>query len=173
MSDNSPYTPPTATVADAATEFGDISIFTTNGRLGRMRYIAYAFALALLGQLLIGLMGGMGAVMQSETGGTLSVIGIAVVYIAVIVVSIMLAVQRLHDLDKTGWLYLLMLVPILNLIFGLYMLFAPGTDGSNRYGNPPPPNTLGVKIAAWLLIIIFVGSIVAAIAIPALVGNAQ
>lgn len=173
MSDNSPYTPPSAAVADAATEFGELSVFSVNGRLGRLRYLAYGFAIALVGQVLIGLMGGMGAVMQNEAGSALSIIGMVVVYIAIVAISVMLAVQRLHDLDKTGWLYLLILVPILNIIFGLYMLFAPGSQSANRYGNPPPPNSTGVVIAAWLLIIVFVGGIVAAIAIPAFVGNVQ
>jgi len=167
MSENSPYTPPAAAVADAASDFGELSVFSMNGRLGRLRYLAYGFGVALIGQILLAMMGGMGAALQSETGGILSLVGIAVVYIAMIVISIMLAVQRLHDLDKTGWLYLLILVPLVNIIFGLYMLFARGTQGTNRYGNPPPPNSTGVVIAAWLLIFVFVGGIVAAITIPA------
>lgn len=166
MSENSPYTPPSAAVADAATEFGEVSIFSISGRLGRVRYLTYGFVVALVGQVLLGLMGGMGVAMGEETGA-LSLIGIGLVYIAMIVISVMIAVQRLHDLDKTGWLYLLFLVPIVNIIFGLYVLFAPGTQGTNRFGNPPPPNSTGVVIAMWLLIIIFVGGIVAAITIPA------
>ena len=173
MSENSPYTPPAAAVADATTEFGDLNVFSIAGRLGRLRYLAYGFGIALVGQLLLAMMGGMGAALQNETGSALSMVGIGVVYIAMIVVGIMLAVQRLHDLDKTGWLYLLILVPIVNIIFGLYMLFAPGSQDANRYGNPPPPNTTGVTIAAWLLVIVFVGGIVAAIAIPAFYGNVQ
>jgi uncharacterized membrane protein YhaH (DUF805 family) len=167
MSENSPYTPPTAAVADAATEFGELSVFSMQGRLGRLRYLAYGFGIAFFGQILLAMMGGMGAALQSEAGSALSLVGIAIVYIAMIVISIMLAVQRLHDMDKTGWLYLLILVPIVNIIFGLYMLFAPGTQSANRYGNPPPPNTAGVVIAAWLLVFVFVGGIVAAISIPA------
>lgn len=168
MSENSPYTPPSAAVADAAVGFGDIRIFSLSGRLGRVRYLAYGFVVALVGQVLLGLTGGIGMTLsETESISTLSLIGMGVVYIAMIAVSVMIAVQRLHDLDKTGWLYLLFLVPIVNIIFGLYVLFAPGTQGANRYGNPPPPNSTGVVIAMWLLIIVFVGGILAAIAIPA------
>ncbi len=167
MSEHSPYAPPAANVADAAIEFGELSVFSMKGRLGRLRYLAYGFGVALVGQLLLAMMGGMGAALQSDTGNIMSLVGIGVVYIAMTVISIMLAVQRLHDLDKTGWLYLLILVPLVNIIFGLYMLFARGTQTTNRFGNPPPPNTTGVVIAAWLLIFVFVGGIVAAITIPA------
>ena len=43
-----------------------------------------------------------------------------------------LAVKRLHDLDKPGWHYVC--VPLLAT---LYLVFARGSDGPNRYGYPP------------------------------------
>jgi hypothetical protein len=46
-------------------------------------------------------------------------------------------VKRLHDVDKSGWFLLLALIPIVNFILGLYMLFADGTVGPNRYGADP------------------------------------
>ena len=46
-------------------------------------------------------------------------------------------------------------------------LFKGGTQGENNYGNPPPPNTTGVKILALLLPIIALIGIAAAIALPA------
>ena len=170
MSENSPYTPPNAAVADVASEFGEIKIFSTEGRLGRMRYIAYAMGFAILGQILASLMDGIAALMHSEADPFVSMTGIAIVFIAMIVISVILAVQRLHDLDKTGWLYLLILVPILNFIFALYMMLAPGSSGANRYGNPPPPNSTGIVIVGWIMIVLFIISIIgifAAIAIPA------
>jgi hypothetical protein len=56
-----------------------------------------------------------------------------------------------------------MIVPLVNLIF----LVMPGTDGPNRFGGRTPPNSAGVLIAAWLVPLLFVGGILAAIAIPA------
>ena len=32
----------------------------------------------------------------------------------------------------------------------LFWMLKPGTEGGNRFGAPPPPNTLGVKILGWL-----------------------
>lgn len=36
-------------------------------------------------------------------------------------------VKRLHDVDKSGWLVILLLIPIVNFILGLYMLLVDGT----------------------------------------------
>lgn len=49
----------------------------------------------------------------------------------------LLDIRRLHDLDKSGWLVLIMLIPIINLLFIVYLLVAKGTTGPNRFGNDP------------------------------------
>ena len=49
----------------------------------------------------------------------------------------LLVIRRLHDLDKSGWFYLTMLIPIINLLFIVYLLVAKGTTGPNRYGSDP------------------------------------
>lgn len=54
-----------------------------------------------------------------------------------IVVTSSFIVRRCHDLDKSGWWCLLTLVPIVNFIFLIYLLFAKGTDGWNQYGPEP------------------------------------
>ncbi len=45
-------------------------------------------------------------------------------------------VRRLHDVNQSGLLTLLIFVPFVNLLLFLYLLFAPGTQGPNKYGNP-------------------------------------
>ena len=44
-------------------------------------------------------------------------------------------IKRLHDVDKSGWWALIMLIPLVNLCLGIYLLFAKGTEGSNRFGE--------------------------------------
>jgi hypothetical protein len=59
---------------------------------------------------------------------------------------------------------LLMIIPFVAFIW----LFKAGTQGANRFGAPPPPNTTGVKILGYsfpVLIVLF--GILAAIALPA------
>jgi len=42
-------------------------------------------------------------------------------------------VKRLHDIDKSGWYALYILIPFLGIFFLFYLLFSKGTDGENRY----------------------------------------
>lgn len=46
-------------------------------------------------------------------------------------------VRRCHDLGWSGWWILLRLIPIVGLIQGLWLLFAPGEEGENEYGAQP------------------------------------
>lgn len=43
-------------------------------------------------------------------------------------------VRRLHDLNKSGWLCLLVFVPLVNVILGIILLFKPGSHDVNRFG---------------------------------------
>jgi uncharacterized membrane protein YhaH (DUF805 family) len=90
----------------------------------------------------------------------------AVVYIALIVVWIMFAKRRLNDLNRNGWWLLLAFVPFANFLLTIYMMFFPGTDGDNDYGAVPVENTLGVQILAWLMPVLMIVGIVAAVLIP-------
>ncbi len=53
--------------------------------------------------------------------------------------NLAVAVRRLHDQDKSGWLLLLVLIPVLGW-FALFVLMClDGTRGPNRFG-PDPKN---------------------------------
>jgi hypothetical protein len=87
-----------------------------------------------------------------------------IVWIPTLAVLFLLYIQRAHDMDWSGWASLLFLIPLVNLIF----VFKAGTQGVNRFGAPPPPNGIWVKIGAFVIFgIFFLGGILAAIAIPA------
>ena len=45
-------------------------------------------------------------------------------------------VKRLHDLDQSPWLLLLMAIPVINTGLVIYLLFWKGTSGRNQYGEP-------------------------------------
>ena len=147
-----PYAKPNAAVAEAGGQYQEVRVFATSGRIGRVRYIAYGMGIYLL-------FGILGALLSFVIGQA----GMVIAWIAITVVGFMLTIQRCHDFNTTGWLSILMLIPLVNLIFW----FIPGTDGSNDYGAKTPPNGTGVIIAALIIPIIFVIGIVAAVALPA------
>ena len=63
-----------------------------------------------------------------------------VVYaIAVFVPSIAVAIRRLHDTDKSGWMLLLGLIPFVGFIILLVFYIQEGTAGPNKYGAGPEP----------------------------------
>ena len=144
------------------------NVFSFHGRIGRLRYLGYCFAATLVGYLLLvpgGLLlaAGEGKPLLQGVGALL----VGVAYIGMIALTWGYMVRRLNDLDRTGWLSLLMLVPLLNLILALYLIFARGNDGANRYGPAPVANPPGMFLVALILPAIFVIGILAAVSIPA------
>ena len=71
-----------------------------------------------------------------------------------------ISIRRLHDMNRSGWLILLFLLPIVNILLGLYLLLGSGTAGVNNYGLPRE-TPVWEKILAWLMIIITVLSFLA------------
>ncbi len=90
-----------------------------NGRASRPEYWWFALFIVLAG---------FGISMISDMLGT-------VFYLATLVPSISAAARRLHDTDRSGWLQLIVLIPILGWIAIIYFLVQPGTD-TNRFGAP-------------------------------------
>ncbi|HEY9104776.1 DUF805 domain-containing protein [Chitinimonas sp.] len=135
-----------------------------SGRIGRVRYLAYCCALTLIWAVAFGIVAVIGAVLKSPV---LMGIGMVVLYIPLIVVQLGFGRRRLNDLDQSGWWLLLNFVPLANLGLAIYMLFFPGTKGSNRFGPEPVANTAGVIVLACIIpVFVFLGGILAAIAIP-------
>lgn len=146
------------------------SPLNAKGRFGRLSYLAWYFMLSVVAfvvMLVVGMIFGISAaaIGQAESGtfGGMSGVAIlifAVIYIVLIYFTIVFTIRRLHDLNKTGWLSLLFLVPLVNIVFGLYVLFAKGSQGVNNYGPQRP--TLGwEKVVGWVYIVIAVLSLVA------------
>lgn len=158
----SPYSPPKSEVSDGLPEYGELKVFTVNGRIGRVRYLGWSMALMLLGMLAYGIAAGL-MFASPIIGGILAI----PVVIAAVTVSVMIGVQRLHDIGWSGWLWLLNFIPLVGGIFAILMMVIPGTQGGNRYGAPPPPNSRGVIAMAWSGLLIPILGILAAVSIPA------
>ena len=74
---------------------------------------------------------------HSPPGFLFSTIGLI---LSILLVWILYAtyVKRLHDLGRSGWYALVVLIPFFNLLFILYLGFAPGNTGANKYGEGTP-----------------------------------
>jgi uncharacterized membrane protein YhaH (DUF805 family) len=160
MQNRNPYAAPRTNVstraADSDEEYGEIKVFSSRGRLGRVRYIAYTIGITFVFGILFGI--------AAAAAGPAAALAVTVAgYALLLLITVMLTIQRAHDFNASGWLAVLALVPLVNLMF----LVIPGTDGENRYGKRPPPNSAGAIALACLLPVIVIVGLIAAVAIPA------
>jgi uncharacterized membrane protein YhaH (DUF805 family) len=57
--------------------------------------------------------------------------------LAVLIPSLAVSVRRLHDINKSGWMILVSLIPIIGFIWLLILFIMEGTPGENQYGANP------------------------------------
>ena len=57
--------------------------------------------------------------------------------LALFLPSLSVAVRRLHDVDRSGWWFLLILIPLIGAIILLVWYCTRGTPGPNRFGPDP------------------------------------
>jgi uncharacterized membrane protein YhaH (DUF805 family) len=114
----------------------DFNPFKFSGRLGRLQYFGFAVIWAVILTVLFMAIGGS---VDPETGaggaggGLFAILSMITYGIA----TISYAVRRFHDFDKSGWWVLLNLIPFVNFVVGLVLLFAPPSPSAqeeNRYG---------------------------------------
>lgn len=67
---------------------------------------------------------------------------------AIFLPSIGIAVRRLHDINKSGWFLLLPFIPIIGLVYIIYLLAKPGDVGDNQYGSPTSYEVITAEEAA-------------------------
>ena len=163
---DNPYQTPDADVASLEQDTYQPSPFTVGGRLGRVRYLTYSLASQMLlsvPELVLALISGRGLDTLLSSEAVTSVLEDTVTIgtsIILLLYSIALGRRRLHDMGKTALMLLLYLIPVVNVIFGLYLLLAAGEKGRNRFGPAPAPNSRAEIAAAWITSGLFVGLIV-------------
>ena len=57
--------------------------------------------------------------------------------LAVVIPVVAVAVRRLHDVGKSGWMYFIVLIPIIGAIWLLVLFFTDSQVGSNKWGENP------------------------------------
>lgn len=165
-----------------------VSFFGLTTRIGRVRYLAYGVGMLLLTVptlVIAGILGGL----QLYLLGSLCLVA---AYLFMLVMSFVLGVRRLHDLDRSGWwmsisaaalffgvldiaqllpaplAWLAPLAGLAALLLFIFLLALPGTMADNRFGPAPPPNSPWTVAGAWAALgVPVLAGLIAAIAIPA------
>jgi uncharacterized membrane protein YhaH (DUF805 family) len=106
--------------------------FVYSGRIGRLQYFGFGAVwsvLVVVATLILVSGTGMGVDSTADL-----VLSLSLLWLAYAALTFSYGVRRLHDVDASGWWYLLGFVPVVNSALAAILLVAPGTDGENRYG---------------------------------------
>jgi uncharacterized membrane protein YhaH (DUF805 family) len=157
-------------------------LFSPRGRRGRLSYFLTPFVIGIPIIVLVAVIGlgfGFGelqlvAPRAERSGGDFLVVATLLILflaagLATFWISIAVAVQRLHDLNRSGWLLLVvgllgaaqgiaeaaggeesliaLAFALAGFVFSLWLLLARGTPGPNRFG-PAPTWPGGSTVAA-------------------------
>lgn len=151
---HNPYAAPQAGLDLPFAPTGQARLFSWNERIGRVRYLAYSMLgipAAILYGFAVALTFGIAKVRQyipPESSASDTVIfTIPLVFMLALVLATR---RRLHDIDVSSWWALMLLFPILQFVFLIYLLVAPGTPEANRFGAAPQPPDFGLKLGAAL-----------------------
>lgn len=142
-----PYASPKTGVDDDF-EYDATPFYKPTGRIGRLKFLAYnnIWLCAIFVYLIaiVKLIDGVGLPYQM-----VYVLASPFVFYAIFAPMI----RRLTDLGHSRWLACLYVVPYVNAIFFLYLLFAKGKVGVNQYGAPSEPSVLDIVLACMYPII--------------------
>ncbi|HEY8569164.1 DUF805 domain-containing protein, partial [Microbulbifer sp.] len=148
-----PYASPQVSDLDVGGENEEVSarIFAFSGRLGRLRFITYW----MVSTMLILLLGGIAAAVFIPVSPEAGVAIYTVFMLFSVIYGFSLYARRLHDLGHSSFLwYLMMFVPLLNLMLLIYLVFFPGNSAANRFGPRVSRNSTGVIVAFLLSIVL-------------------
>ncbi len=152
--------------------------FSPKGRFTRLSYLAWMFIVSMLYSCTLFIVAGIAAVVFMKLGGfspealtqsSLGYFALFLIFAIVLIFTIFMiciTIRRIHDLNKSGWLWLLLIIPFINIVFGIYIMCAKGTEGANKYGpqraTEQTEKLLGTIYAIFLAIfIVSYGSIAA------------
>ena len=78
----------------------------------------------------------VGTVFEGIVGETLDFLIPTFASVVLVIPSLAVSMRRLHDTGKSGWLLLLILVPIIGWIILIIFYCERGNPKQNRYGKP-------------------------------------
>ncbi|WP_299060990.1 DUF805 domain-containing protein [uncultured Polaribacter sp.] len=110
-----------------------------NGRARRKEYwmftlfhIIIIIAIMLLSFVLLG-----GENYNNEEPNPFVFIGLGIYILATFIPSLALSVRRLHDVGKSGWFYLITLIPYIGGLILFVFACKDSENGANKWGENP------------------------------------
>ncbi len=130
-----------------------------NGRMGRLEMMTSSFVLWIVAGLSLAIAIGVAllGMIILPTALVMGLFSIALigVSIAATYAGVAITARRLHDLGYSGWLMLISLIPLVNFLLSLALIFMKGKPSSNSYGQNPltnqtvKPVSLGLAIGLY------------------------
>lgn len=108
-----------------------------SGRARRAEYWWFVLFNIIIG-LALGAIDGVTGTYSSEAG--LGLLG-GLYTLAVLLPGIAVTVRRLHDTGRSGWWFLIFLVPVIGAIILLVFMVLDSKPGQNQYGANPKGTT--------------------------------
>ncbi|MBR9882066.1 MAG: DUF805 domain-containing protein [Gammaproteobacteria bacterium] len=145
-------------------------LWSTSGRIGRIQYFNRTAVPGLVVNGIILAISFTNIDIYSPSAFTTALFLLVtqlILTVSFTIYAVIQAKRRLNDLNKSGWLILLFLIPLISLIPFIMVTFIKGTDGDNRYGRIPPatgPRDFRLFFASLGLLII-VSAILVSLAI--------
>ena len=107
------------------------------GRARRKEYWLFVLANTIIG-IILSIIDSIIGIPNLGSGGVSIIVSITSLYsLIVFVPAIAVGVRRLHDIGKSGWFYLLILIPLIGAIILIVWCAKPGNLGINEYGADP------------------------------------
>ena len=118
-------------------------LFNADGRVGRRDWIIWIVAIAIIFGIIGWLLGDRGQWVQ------------AILAIIAGIAGIFMGIKRLHDLDKSGWFYLLGIVPIVSFFFAILSMpdSILGNEAALKFGRHRAITTVMIASAAVALLL--------------------
>ena len=109
-----------------------------SGRARRKEYWMYTLIYIPILVLAMFADNALGTTFQMDVMGQSVDIGYGWVYVIVVLLhflpSLSVVVRRLHDVGKSGWFYLIILIPFIGALWMFVLLVSNGNFGENKYG---------------------------------------
>jgi uncharacterized membrane protein YhaH (DUF805 family) len=108
-----------------------------NGRARRKEYWMFALVNFIISLAIIGIDNALG--LSFNYTGNISGAGVfnSIYNLLILIPSLAIAVRRLHDVGKSGWMLLIGLIPLVVAIWLLILLLRDSEAGENKYGPNP------------------------------------